>query len=461
MSITGLLFTARDSLLANQMALDITGANVANVNTPGYTRQRTNMESLSNVDVGNASAQVGVTITRIERIYDRYIESQVIEQRQNSGYSDEMLLGLQNIEIVLDDTSGGGINEDLNRFWASWEDLSRNPAGKLERSALLSTAETLTGAIVSCQRDLDAINTELNRSIADVVSQINDKVNEISLLNKKIINTEGGDNGNKNDLLDKRSEALKELAAMVNINQLENPDGTINVSMANGEPLVQGSTVQALSSIVIGNGKSDIFNSNSSEEVNSSLTGGKLGAYMELQHSILPTYMDDLNDLTNALTTRVNALHCSGFDANGNMGLDFFTITDTAIPSGSIVINPVIAADINRIAASASVSGDGENATRLASVRDELLMDDGQSSLSSFLAAMVGGIGRQTANAKTNNVHQAALMNYLSNQRESVSGVSIDEEMILLIKYQMGYATAGKLCQTVQEILDTLMGLVK
>ena len=460
MSITGLLFTARDSLVANQMALDITGANVANVNTPGYTRQRTNMESLGNVDVGNASAQVGVTITRIERIYDRYIESQVIEQRQNSGYSDEMLLGLQNIELVLDDTSGGGINESLNRFWASWEDLSKNPAGKLERSALLSTAETLTGAIVSYSRNLDDINAELNRSIADVVSQINDKVNEIGGLNKRIANTEGGDNGNKNDLLDKRSEALRELAAMINITQIENPDGTVNVSMANGEPLLQGSMAQTLS-VVTSNGKSDIFNSNSSEEVNSAITGGKLGAYMDLQHSILPIYMNDLNDLTNAIATRINALHSSGFDANGNMGLDFFRITDTANPAGSIGINPIIAADITRIASSASVSGDGENATRLASVRDELLMDDGKSSLSSFLAAIVGRIGRQTANANTDSVHQTALMNYLSNQRESVSGVSIDEEMILLIKYQMGYTTAGKLCQTVEEMLDTLMGLGK
>jgi flagellar hook-associated protein 1 FlgK len=460
MSITSLLFTARDSLLANQMAIDITGANVANVNTPGYTRQRTNFESLGNVDVGNASAQVGVIVNRIERMYDRYIESQVIDQRQSSGYSDAMMLGLQNIEIILDDTSGGGINEHLNRFWSSWEDLSRNPAGKLERSALLSSAETLTGAIVSYKRNLDDINTELNRSIADVVSQINDKVSEISSLNIKIISTGGGDDGNKNDLLDKRSEALRELAAMVNISQLENPDGTVNVSMANGEPLLQGMTAQTLS-IVLSGDKSDIFNSNSPEEVNSSITGGKLGAYMELQHSILPKYMNDLNELTNALATRVNALHGSGFDGNGNIGLDFFTITDTDIPSGSIGINPIIAADINRIAASASVSGDGENATRLASVRDELLMDDGKSSLSGFLAAMVGEIGRQTANAKTNSDHQSAIMNYLNNQRESVSGVSIDEEMILLIKYQMGYTTAGKLCQTVEEMLDTLMGLVR
>jgi flagellar hook-associated protein 1 FlgK len=165
--------------------------------------------------------------------------------------------------------------------------------------------------------------------------------------------------------------------------------------------------------------------------------------------------------MTNTLAARVNALHNSGFDANGNIGLDFFRITDTGNSSGSIGINPIIAADINRIAASASVSGDGENATRIAAVRDEFLMNDHKETLSGFLASMVGEIGRQTADAKTNNEHQTAVMNYLSNQRDSISGVSIDEEMILLTKYQMGYTAAGKLCTMVDDMLNILMNIIR
>jgi flagellar hook-associated protein 1 FlgK len=163
--------------------------------------------------------------------------------------------------------------------------------------------------------------------------------------------------------------------------------------------------------------------------------------------------------LTNTLATRVNAVHGSGFDAYGNPGLDFFVIGDAVNPSGSLGVNSLIAADMNRVAASATLSGDGENATRLAAIRDELLMDGGKTSLSGFLATMVGELGRQTANAKTNSEHQTAILNYLSNQRESVSGVSIDEEMILLIKYQMGYTAAGKLAGMVNDMLDTLMNI--
>lgn len=458
MSLNSLLFTARDSLTANQMAISIVGANIANVNTPGYSRQRADLITIGAVNVKGVDAQIGVSVNQVSRIYDRYIDAQIIRQQQTTAYSDAMLPGLQNLEIILDDTNGGGINEHINRFWASWEDLSSNPSGRLERNALLSTAESLAGTIVSYKQSLDSVNTELNRSIADVVALTNNKIQEISDINMQIINS-GTNMGDLNNILDKRTTALRELASMININYFETSDGVINVSMANGQPLLVGSTVQTLS-IADNNGRTDIYNSNSPDKANDIITGGKLGAYMDLQHSILPKYIDDLNTMTQTLAARVNALHGSGFDADGNIGLDFFSIADAGNPSGSIGINPIIAADINKIAASASISGDGENATKLAAVRDEFLMDSGKETLSSFLASLVGEIGRQTANAKTDSNHQTAIMNSLSNRRESVSGVSIDEEMILLLKYQLGYTAAGKLCNMVDELMDTLMDIV-
>ena len=466
MSITSLLFTVRDSLLANQVAIDITGANVANVNTPGYTRQRTNMKSIGNVDVKNASAQIGVSVDRIERIYDRYIGSQIVDQNQKSGYSDTLLQGLQNISLILDDTQGGGISDQLNKFWSAWENLSSNPTGKVERSALLATAADLTTALASYKRDLDNISTDMNRNIADTVSQINDKAKEISDLNKKIISTGGGDNGNKNDLLDKRDEALRGLAALVDINYLENPDGTINVYLSNGDSLVRDQSNQPLSVQLDLNARSNFYSADTPDEpINSALTKGKLGAYIELQTVVVPEYVDSINKFTTAFSDRVNELHSSGFDAYKNTGVNFFTITDKTNADGtisrSIGVNSAIASDTGKIACSLTVSGDGDNASNIASAQYELLMDKNTSTLNGFLSSMAGQIGLQVANAKTDDDHQSVVMNNLSNQREAASGVSIDEEMILLIKYQMGYTTAGKLCQTVNEMLATLMGLVK
>jgi flagellar hook-associated protein 1 len=459
MSINNLLFTVRDTLTANQLALSVVGANIANVNTPGYSRQRADMTAVGDVSVNGLGAQFGVSVKQVSRIYDRYIDSQILQQQPSTAYSDAMLQSLQNIETILDDTNGGGINEQLDNFWASWEDLASNPSGALERNALLSTAESLAAAVVSDKRSLDSINTELNQRIADVVPRINDKIREIADLTKQIVEA-GTDRGDMNDIRDKRTVALQELGSMVNISYLESSNGTVSLYLTNGEPLLQGTLAQTLS-VAIHDGKADIYTTSSQDTMNGAITSGELGAYMALQHSILPGYMDDLNSMAGALADRVNTLHSSGFDANGNLGQDFFIITDADNPSGSIEVNPVIAADINRVAASASVSGDGENATKLAAVRDEFLMDNGKETLSDFLATMVGEIGRQTANAKTDSDNQTAIMNYLSKQRESISGVSIDEEMILMMQYQMAYSAAGKLCTMVNEMLDTLMNIVQ
>lgn len=462
MSISSVLFTSRDALMTNQLAIDIVGGNIANVNTPGYTRQRTDVVSVGGINVGNMSANVGVAVTNIERIYDRFIESQIIEQQQSKGYSDALLQGMQNIEVMLDDTGGGGINDQLNKFWAAWENLSMNPGGTVERNALLSSAQTLTGAIASYKQNLDTLHSDLDRSIEGVVSDINSKISELADLNSQIGIIQS-DRGDKNLLLDKKTAVLGELASLTNISYYENADGTVNVYMENGEPLVQGTLVQKLEATMNpATNRTEITmpNTPAGETINSSLTNGKLGAYIELQGTVIISYISNINEVASTLASSVNALHRTGFDADKSTGLDFFTIdVDPNKAAATISVNSVIAANVNRIAASASVSGDGENATRLASIRDELLMDTGNTTLSSFLTAMVGDIGRQTANAKTNSDHQDAIMNYLSNQRESVSGVSIDEEMILMIKFQMGYTAAGKLCSMVNDMMDTLMNI--
>lgn len=461
MSIGSLLYTSRDSLLAHQMALDIVGANIANVDTPGYSRQRVDLKSTGNITVGGSNAQIGVTVNAVDRIYDRYLDSQITEQQQNMGYSDTMLQSLQNMEVMIDDTNGGGINDQLNKFWASWEDLSKNPGGIVERTALVATAENLTGSFAAYRQNLETINTDLNRSIADVVSQINDKVSEITDLNAKII-TIPGDKGDRNILLDKRSQALKELSGLIDITQVETADGSVSVFMSNGEPLLQGNLGQTLSVRQNTSGRSDILSSNSpGQPIQEAIKGGKLGAFVELQNSILPEYVTAIDATAKALADRVNELHRNGFDTYQNTGADFFEIANSTNMAGTIQVSSAIRSDANRIAAAASVTGDAENATKIAAVQNELLMNSNTSSLNSFLASLVGKIGNQVSSAKTDSDHQTIIANQLINQRESVSGVSLDEEMIRLIKYQMGYTAAGKLCTTVNEMLETLMNLVK
>ena len=251
---------------------------------------------------------------------------------------------------------------------------------------------------------------------------------------------------------------------MVNVSSIDNADGSINVYLSNGDPLVQGIESHLLHVSLGPNARSEVYSDNATHAllpVNSCLISGKLGAYIELQNSTIPAYINDINEAASTLATRVNTLHRDGFDAYKNTGLDFFTISaDPTKAAATISVSAAIVADANRIAASASVTQDGEMASRIAAIRDELTMNGNTATLNSFVSEMVGQIGRQVASAKTDSEHQTTMLNNLSNQRDSISGVSIDEEMINLIKYQMGYNAAGKLVKTTNDMLDTLMGLL-
>jgi flagellar hook-associated protein 1 FlgK len=461
MSISSLLFTARDSLIAHQMAIDVTGANIANVNTPGYSQQRAEFKSVGAVDVQANSAQVGVNIKRITRIYDSYVDAQVITQQQNSGYSDTMLKGLQNVEVIIDDTNGGGLNEVLNDFWAAWESLSQNAGGKIERSALYSASENLINTIVYYQQNLTDLKGEFNDSIKAVVSQINDKIGEISDLNLRIVSA-GEDRGNNNDLLDKRNAALSGLSALIDINYFENADGTINVYVSNGQPLLQSYMGHNLTAQLSAAGTLDIYSPGVTDQaLNSAVQKGKLGALLELQEKTVPQYLTYLNQFAAALAESVNDLHKNGYDAYQNTATDFFEISDVNNAAATLKISNAIKSDVNRIAASLSVTGDGENASKIAAIQKELLLDSKTSTLNSYVTSMVGQIGHQVANAKTYDDHQTIIMTHLQNQRDAISGVSIDEEMLKLVKYQMGYTASARLCNTINELLDELIGIVR
>ncbi len=463
MAISSLLLTARDALFAHRLAIDVTGGNVANVNTPGYTLQRIDLRPAGNTNTRDGNTQVGVAINGVERIYNSYIDAQVIAQQQNSSYSDTLLQGLQNIERIFDETNGNGINDRLSKFWSAWENLAKNPTGIVERNHLLSASKNLVEAIHSYKGSLDTINTDTNRSIVETISQINTKVDEIRDLNDKIFGTGYQEIETKNTLLDIRSQTLKELSALINIRQLENADGTIDVYLANGEPLVQGKTSQLLTvELDVSNQQSNIsIATKPSKTLNETITSSKLGALLEMQKTIIPKYVNYLNTFSTSLATKVNELHTSGYDAYKNVGREFFTVADTNNPSGTIGINSIILADPNRIAASETVNADGAIAANISAVQNELLMNSGTATLNSYIAAVVGEIGSQVADATIDNDYQTVIKNQLENQRESVSGVSIDEEMIQLIKYQMGYTAAGKLVVSAEEMLDTLIDLIR
>jgi len=208
-----------------------------------------------------------------------------------------------------------------------------------------------------------------------------------------------------------------------------------------------------------------VYKEKAGESINQYLaaTKGRLGALLDARDGIIPSYLDKIDDLAGTIMTQVNDIHARGFDAQRNLGGKFLVVEpeDSVAYARHLAVNQMIIADSGKIAASATVSGDGEQAAAIAALKDKLIMNGGQTTVSSFYASLIGQLGREVADAGRNAEYQANVMTQLANQREGISGVSIDEEMMNLIKYQMGYQAAGKLCQVVDEMMNTLMSLVK
>ncbi len=460
MSLSGLLQVSRNALASYQVAIDVTGGNIANVSTPGYSRQRPVLKATGDIQGGAASSQMSVEVTKVERIFDNYLEVQIVDQQQKAGYSETESSSLERVETIFNDVNDTGLNSVMGRFWGAWDDLANNPGGQVERDALVSISEELATRFNTMATDLGDIQQDANLSIKDTISEINKLTSSIADLNKAI--TEKGNiSGESNRLLDERSESLKSLSELIDLNYVVDSNGALNVFLPNGKQIVAGNLASELD---FRDGHV-VFKQSPAESMDQILSQGekgKLAALLNVRDDFIPGYQDKLDNLANEIITQTNKLHKEGYDGYQNTGNDFF------IPAGSdniaknMAVKNEIIDDVNRIAVSAVVSsGNGETAQKISLLKDQLLMNSDTASFGSYYGSMVGQIGRDVANAKSNAENQDTILTQLISHRDSASGVSVDEEMMNLIKYQMGYNAAGQLCKTVNELLDTLMNMVK
>ena len=455
MSGIDVLNIAKNALLSHQAAINLTGTNIANVNTPGYTRQR---------PVFSASSSQSVEIANIERIYDRFLGAQINEQMHNLGYSEAKKEELGRIEMIFNEADGVGISELLNKFWSAWEDLSANPSGQAERQALVSVSQSLTSMFRSYSGELLSVQDDANTQIQGLAHQVNGYLSDIADINSKITRTKSDDIG-LNTLKDKRAELLSGLAEIVDFHYFEDSDGAINIFLSNGMPLVEGNQTWELD-VVTGNHSNPSFydivfkDDPDKETINNVITGGKLAGLLEVRDTMSEGYMDTLDNLAAALVLKINTQHRLGYDTNQNLGGDFFDAAKTK--AKDMEVSADIIADVNKIAASETVNGDGGNAVSISAIKDELTMNGGKSTFSAYYSSfLVGRIGQDVADANRNFDHHTNLMSHLTNRREEISGVSIDEEMINLARYQTGYEAAAKFFNAADELMDTLMNLMR
>jgi flagellar hook-associated protein 1 len=459
-NLLGVLSVGTSALLTQQRAINVTGNNIANVNTPGYSRQVLNFETGTPTESDIGMVAFGVQATEVERIYDRFLGGQLDTENSGLGRWQAQQSMLDRVEVVFDESGGYGLNQALSDFWGGWQDLAMNPSGTTERTVLAGDGQNLADTIRDKYAELEQIRTEIDTALTGGVEDVNRLTAQIADLNRKIasIETTGGQ---ANDYRDSRDQALKELSEIINISSHEDSQGQTVVSTGSGRTLVESGNTWALSTRVV-NGHVNILwpDVSGGRDVTAEISGGKMGGWLQARDVNIADYQDRLDDLAQGLIGEVNTLHAAGYGLNGSTGTAFFTGTGAA----DMQVNSAILSNTDLISASATaagVPGNADNALAIHALRNDLTMQSGTATFDTAANTLVSLVGNDVAEAKTYATHQADMMSYLENYRDSVSGVALDEEMVNLVKYQAAYNAAAKMVSMANDMLDTLMGMAR
>lgn len=461
MSLSSALQIGKSGLSAYQTAIDVTGENIANVNTAGYSRQTAVLETAPQTTTSGLTLGNGVSVVSISRSYDALLQNEIVGAQTDQGYDTTKSTALQEIEPSFNEVSTDGLGAAISGFFGSWQDLTNNPTGTAERQSVLTTAQTLVDNFNSVSKTLSDSITGENTSLVTLTDSINQNATSIAQLNSqiKVIEQSGG---NANELKDQRDQKIQDLSKQIGVTYTENSDGTTDVNFADsGAALVSGT--QAGSFSLTTNGTTGLYDVNltaagGTTAVQVTPASGTLGATIDLRDSILPDYQSRIDALATSIATAVNTQQQAGYDLNGTAGIALFS---PATSGATIAVNTAITST-DQIAASSSSStkGDSGNALLLADLANDTTAMSG-STFSGYYNNLVTQVGQDVQNSKNNVTQDEAYSTQLSTLRESNSGVSLDEELINLTKYQKSYQASAKLITTVSDMMDTVLGLIR
>ena len=474
--LNGSLYMGAQALNANQIAIQTTVNNIANINTPGYVRQRANFSATVQAN-GTSEIDDGTQISSIENLSSSLLNTLVQQSLGSKGYADNQASLTSTVQNSLGEeftanssssTSAttqagqGAIQNSMTKFFTDVQDLANDPTSTAQRQVVAQDAETLSSNINDAYQRLQSTQAQIASDASGITSQINQLSSQIASLNKQVVEVQAS-GGNANGLEDSQQAAVEQLASLVNISTTTESDGSVTVSLADNPnvTLVSGGnsngagSTQSLS-------VSYSATSNPPLTVSGSTTGslgagvpssGSLGSDLDVANNVIgsPTssgLLGQLNSVASALITAVNTQNAAGYDLNGNKGGTFFTGTDAS----DIAVSSGITSNPSTIAAASSAGDtlDGSNALAMS----------GLGSNSNILPAfqtMVSDLGETVSNAASNQTTQDQITQQVQNQQSSVSGVSIDEEMTNLINYQQSYAASARFLSTINSLYTTLL----
>ena len=465
MGITSILNIARNALFAQQSALQVLSNNIANVNTPGYARQEAVLNEADSIMTDGGLLGNGVKVEQIISNYDKYLEFSMA--REYTSMEEQMTYEkfFTRIESVLDE-GNSQLTSNITAFFNAWQTLSADPLSSVARADVAMNGANVAQGIRNIYTQLNSLQAEADNNVPSEVTQINNILASIAEFNKKTYaSSVSGAEGSS--FKTQSLAALQELSGKMNIQYFEDQNGGFTVMTGGGKLLVEKGMVYELSAQ---KDPTDNFydvywqgNSLNSVDISGSITGGSLKSLMDLRDNQISGFIDDINELAESLMTQVNAIHSTGYNSGGTTGVNFFE-NMTGNYAANLDLSDEIKTDIGYIAASSSAANSSNNDIALALANlgtADVTIGGTTTTYVSYSASIASTIGNLSQNAQNLSEYHQNLMEMVRNQRESVSGVSIDEEMSNLIKFQYAYQAAARLINTADTLMQALMEIAR
>ncbi len=566
MGLFGSLSVGTSGLSAAQMALDVTGQNISNANTEGYSRKRVSVVADFRKDGVMGQMGSGVNVTSVERYRNEFIDVQIQSQVGEKGYYRQLDQAYERIENIFNEPSDTGLNEFLDNFWDSMHDLSNNPADLSSRELVAANTSALTTRFKSVADELGALRSSVDNNLIAHVETVNALTQRISSFNNQIAAVEIGEKFNANDARDQRDEAVKELAKEIPIEMIEDASGRISIT-SNGSILVGPSDRVELSmyrdTIQLDDGteSSELLIRFGNLSVQFKPERGEIGGLFAVRDEVLKEYEDTLDQFAHDLVKAVNEVHYEGYSLNQDTGIYFFDpagttaekislsshikddVSNIAAASGGKASLPVIGTVAGVVLADGTIDitddiadpvnynprytnilngtvlvtlqpsgveltegpsadyvvdyhngqfnfvngallppgtavdidfkyndvgfggvGDGSNAVEMAELKNAIISSPDRlgtptQSIGEFYSSFIGGLGIDRNEAISNSETRDFILQQLMKRQDEVSGVSLDEEMANMIKYENSYQASARFISKIDQMLEILMNL--
>jgi flagellar hook-associated protein 1 FlgK len=480
---SGLLSIARSALTTHQTALQTIAHNIANAETPGYSRQEASLEANTPVRLPYGSAGTGVSVTTIIRKRDILLDDGFRASNASLGTAEARRDGLGSLEGIFGEPTEAGMSATLDQFWGSWGDLATSPNSGAARAVVQQRGAQVAGLFNTYDAALTEQRTATVERLSATIETINGLADQVAQLNGRIVSAET-DGHTANDLRDRRDMALDSLSRIAGTRVFTQHDGSAMVVIGNSK-LVDGSSSTRLHveyvspvpppavtpsdlplRIRLGNSRDTL-----------APLGGALRAVMEFANTDIPALRSRLDTMASSLVTAVNAAHGAGYTFSGNSipgtaAGEFFDAGSAANPvrGGTMRLSSAVAADPGNVASSGSASAPTDNMTAraIADLRTtagtvSYTGPNGVSESGSFLGffrSTVTGLGTQVRRADDDTAIYGMLAEQADVRRQAVSGVSTDEELVQMLRVQQSYTAATKMIKVADEMLQTLLSLI-